>query len=272
MFGTSCVWLGFSCGISVPNPPPSFPAWICQNANHQSGSGSTAPLYLHQVGRSAHTLTHTLAAPLTAGQMQDGVCLQAQDWDLTSSEGALRPSRSYLLPAWAPSSWWHFLPSSPLPPPPGGPGEQFPLSRDPALGSLPSRVHGLSTPTPPHPAVLTPHNPTFAFCRRWFCPKKGGQWSLLGISWEADKLLFRGSFLFPQPSHLPQCRNQRGEKGERVMSAPLSGLALNLCSEPGEGGGAVKGLGALWEPWAGPVHRLSSTLLHKVPNLCKQHT
>lgn len=56
------------------------------------------------------------------------------------------------------------------------------------------------------------------------------------------------------------------------MSAPLSGLALNLCSEQGEGGGAVKGLGALWEPWAGPVHRLSSTLLHKVPNLCKQHT
>lgn len=154
MFGTSCLWLGFSCGISVPNPPPSFPAWICQNANHQSGSGSTAPLYLHQVGRSAHTLTHTLAAPLTAGQMQDGVCLLAQDWDLTSSEGALRPSRSYLLPAWAPSSWWHFLPSSPLPPPPGGPGEQFPLSRDPALGSLPSRVHGLSTPTPPHPTRL----------------------------------------------------------------------------------------------------------------------
>lgn len=51
------------------------------------------------------------------------------------------------------SSWWHFLPSS-SPPHPGGPDEQFPLSRDPALGYLPSSVHGLSTPTPPHPTRL----------------------------------------------------------------------------------------------------------------------
>lgn len=79
---------------------------------------STAPLYLHQVGRSARTLTHTLAAPLTAGQMQDRVCLQAQDWDLTSSEGAPPASRSYLLPAWA-LAGGTFCPCHP--PPPRGP-------------------------------------------------------------------------------------------------------------------------------------------------------
>lgn len=126
---------------------------------------STALLYLHQVGRSSHTLTHTLTDPLTAGQMQDRVCLQAQDWDLTSSEGAPPPSRSYLLPAWA-LTGGNFCPRHPPTPLPGGPDEQFPLSRDPAFGSLPSRVHGLSTHTPPHPVVLTPRNPTFAFCRR----------------------------------------------------------------------------------------------------------
>lgn len=271
MFGTSCLWLGFSCGISVPNPPPSFPAWICQNANHQSGSGSTAPLYLHQVGRSAHTLTHTLAAPLTAGQMQDGVCLPAQDWDLTSSEGALRPSRSYLLPAWA-LAGGTFCPHHPSPHPRGVRVSSF-LSPGTLLLDL-FLPGSMGSAPPPHPTWLfspltIPPSPSVG---GGSAQRRGGQWSLLGISWDADKLLFRGSFLFPQPSHLPQCRNQRGEKGERVMSAPLSGLALNLCSEPGEGGGAVKGLGALWEPWAGPVHRLSSTLLHKVPNLCKQHT
>lgn len=85
---------------------------------------STAPLYLHQVGRSARTLTHTLAAPLTAGQMQDRVCLQAQDWDLTSSEGAPPASRSYLLPAWA-LAGGTFCPCHPPPSPQGAQMSSF---------------------------------------------------------------------------------------------------------------------------------------------------
>lgn len=56
--------------------------------------------------------------------------------------------------------------------------------------------------------------------------------------------------MFPQPSHLPQCRKQCGEKGEGVMSTPLPGLVLDLCSQQGEGGGGCNRPGR-------PVHGLT---------------
>lgn len=121
-FWYSCLWLGFSCGIAVPNPSPSFPAWICQNANHQSGSDSTVhcPAILAPSGQE-RTHYHTHPRRPSDCWANAGQSLSAgSGLGLNIFRRGPTPIQK-LSPSSLGSNWWQFLPSSPAHPPPWGP-------------------------------------------------------------------------------------------------------------------------------------------------------
>ncbi|XP_026978156.1 uncharacterized protein [Sagmatias obliquidens] len=118
---------------------------------HPGVSRSTdtcTPLPVHT--HSAHVHTHS---PFDAGRSQARVCLETQDWYLPSPEEPRAPSRGHL-PSAGPLAGGTFAVVTPIP----GPDAHTVSSpsRAPGLGTLPPRVHGLSTHTSPNLAVLSP--------------------------------------------------------------------------------------------------------------------
>lgn len=207
------------------------------------------------MGRStdthAHTHVHTHVhthSPSDCWVKQDRVCPEAQDWDLPSSKGAI---------SFRPGLWLVALFA--LVKGPRGPGLQFPLSRAPGLGSLLPRVHGLSTP--PHPLCSSPR-PQLSLLWEVSLPREQGQWLLSGLFLSCRQACHLRPSLFPQPSHLPQCRKQCGEKGGGGRVHPTFWVSARSVFRVEA---AVRSLGALWGPLAVPAHRLSSRPLHIVP-------
>lgn len=133
-------------------------------------------LCTHSHPHTAHTCTHS---SLQAGRRQARVCLETQGWELMSPEEPGAPSGSRLPPAWALANGTFVL-ITPVPCPDTHAISS--LSRTPGLGSFPPRAHGLSIPTLPNPAVLTP-TLSLASCGGWggagrVCSERRRQWSL----------------------------------------------------------------------------------------------
>lgn len=165
---------------------------------------SNPPLHSYpQRGNSTDMLTlshpHTCACtrahsqPLNAGQGLSG----GSGSGLHTSKGPLPHPRRCLPPAWDPDGAAFGLRA-----PTGSPEAPFPFSRGPALGSLPPRAHGLSTPTLPHPAVPISHAPSG--------PAAGGGFAGEGVSFCTLPGLQRGLTLKPLsvPTTLPPAQRR----------------------------------------------------------------
>lgn len=124
-------------------------------------------------------------------------------------------------------------------------------------GSMGSAPH----PTPPHP-LCSPPRPQLSLLWEVSLPREQGQWLLSGLFLSCRQACHLRPSLFPQPSHLPQCRKQCGEKGGGGRVHPTFWVSARSVFRVEA---AVRSLGALWGPLAVPAHRLSSRPLHIVP-------
>lgn len=170
---------------------PALSPWSEQKHRH-----THTPTCAHSHPHTAHTCTHS---SLQAGRRQARVCLETQGWELMSPEEPAAPSGSCLPPAWALADGT-FVFIIPVPWP--DTHSISSLSRTPGLGSLPPRVHGLSIPTLPNPAVPIP-TLSLASCGR------GGGLCSERRQWSLSQLLYNPLFKVLFCSHLPLCHQPR---------------------------------------------------------------
>lgn len=189
-----------------PTPfPPSVPGFAKTPTTQADPDSAVQPpaAFLPSKGkqhRHAHTLTPTHVRvhtrTLTAPERRTGPV-----WRLRIGTSHLQRApphpRRCLPPAWDPDGAAFGLRA-----PTGSPEAPFPFSRGPALGSLPPRAHGLSTPTLPHPAVPISHAPPG--------PAAGGGFAGEGVSFCTLPGLQRGLTLKPLsvPTTLPPAQRR----------------------------------------------------------------